>query len=51
VEDLRVAISLRSIVRNLLQIAKYCNMIAEVTINRAMEQTNEICKLEMEELR
>ncbi|MCP8317386.1 MAG: AbrB/MazE/SpoVT family DNA-binding domain-containing protein [archaeon] len=51
VEDLRAAISLRSIVRSLAQIAKYCNMIAEITINRAMEQVNEICKLEMEELK
>jgi phosphate uptake regulator len=51
VEDLRVAISLRSIVRNLVQIAKYCNMIAEITINRAMEQANEISKFEIEELR
>ncbi len=51
VEDVRVAISLRSIVRNLLQIAEYCDMIAEVTMNRTMEQSNEICKLEMEELR
>ncbi|MGQ9470033.1 MAG: PhoU domain-containing protein, partial [Nitrososphaerales archaeon] len=50
VEDLRAAISLRSMVRNLGQIAKYCNIIAEITINRAMEQSNEICKFEMEEL-
>ncbi|MCP8320645.1 MAG: phosphate uptake regulator PhoU [archaeon] len=51
VEDVRVAISLRSIVRNLGQIAEYCDMMAECTINRAMDQTSGICKLEMEELR
>ncbi len=51
VDNLRAAISLRSVVRNISQIAMYCNMISEITINRAMEQANEISKFEVEELR
>ncbi|MEM3068919.1 MAG: phosphate uptake regulator PhoU [Nitrososphaerales archaeon] len=50
IEDLEVAISLRSIVRSLGQITRYCGMIAEVTINRVMMQANEICTFEVEEL-
>ena len=43
VKDVSVAVSLRTIVWNLGQIAKYCRMIGEVTINRIMEKPSEIC--------
>jgi len=38
------AASLRIIVWNLSQIAKYCRIIGEVTINRIMENPSEICE-------
>jgi phosphate uptake regulator len=44
VKDATVAASLRIIVWNLGQIAKYCRMIGEVTINRIMEKPSEICE-------
>ncbi|MGA8905235.1 MAG: phosphate uptake regulator PhoU [Candidatus Bathyarchaeia archaeon] len=44
VKDVSVAVSLRIIVWNLTQIAKYCRMIGEVTINRIMEKPSEICE-------
>jgi phosphate uptake regulator len=44
VKDVSVAVNLRIIVWNLSQIAKYCRMIGEVTINRIMEKPSEICK-------
>jgi phosphate uptake regulator len=44
VKDASVASSLRIIVWNLAQIAKYCRMIGEVTINRIMEKPSEICE-------
>jgi phosphate uptake regulator len=43
VKDASVAASLRIITRNLSQIAKYCRIIGEVTINRIMEKPTEIC--------
>jgi len=43
VKDVSVAVSLRIIVWNLGQIAKYCRIIGEVTINRVMEKPSEIC--------
>jgi phosphate uptake regulator len=43
VKDVSVAVSLRTIVWNLSQIAKYCRIIGEVTINRIMEKPSEIC--------
>jgi phosphate uptake regulator len=43
VKDASVAVSLRIIVWNLGQIAKYCRIIGEVTINRIMEKPSEIC--------
>jgi phosphate uptake regulator len=43
VKDVSVAVSLRIIVWNLGQIAKYCRIIGEVTINRIMEKPSEIC--------
>lgn len=43
-KDVSVAASLRIIVWNLGQIAKYCRMIGEVTINRIMEKPSEICE-------
>lgn len=44
VKDASVASSLRIIVWNLAQIAKYCRMIGEVTINRIMEKPSAICE-------
>jgi phosphate uptake regulator len=44
VKDVTVAASLRIIVWNLGQIAKYCRIIGEVTINRIMEKPSEICQ-------
>jgi phosphate uptake regulator len=44
VKDVSVAVSLRTIVCNLGQIAKYSRIIGEVTINRIMEKPSEICK-------
>jgi phosphate uptake regulator len=44
VEDVSVAASLRTIVRNLGQIAKYSRIIGEVTINRIVEKPSEICQ-------
>ena len=43
VKDVSQATSLRIIVRNLGQIAKYCKIIGEITINRIMENPSEIC--------
>jgi phosphate uptake regulator len=44
VKDATVAASLRIIVWNLGQIAKYCRIIGEITINRAMEKPSAICE-------
>jgi phosphate uptake regulator len=44
VKDVTTAASLRIVVWNLGQIAKYCRMIGEVTINRIMERPSEICE-------
>ena len=44
VKDATVAASLRIIVWNLGQIAKYCRIIGEVTINRIMEKPSAICE-------
>jgi phosphate uptake regulator len=44
VKDATVATSLRIIIRNLSQIAKYCRTIGEVTVNRIMEKPSEICE-------
>ncbi len=44
VKDVSRATSLRIIIRNLGQFAKYCKIINEITINRVMETPSEICK-------
>jgi phosphate uptake regulator len=44
VKDVGAAASLRIIVWNLGQIAKYCRIIGEVTINRVLEKPTEICE-------
>ena len=44
VKDVSVAVSLRIIILNLSQIAKYCRIIGEVTLNRIIEKPSEICK-------
>jgi phosphate uptake regulator len=43
-KDATVAASLRIIIWNLDQIAKYCSIIGEVTINRIMEKPSKICE-------
>jgi phosphate uptake regulator len=44
VKDATAAASLRIIVWNLGQVAKFCRMIGEVTINRVLERPSEICE-------
>jgi phosphate uptake regulator len=44
VKDGSAAASLRIIVWNLGQVAKFCRMIGEVTINRVLERPSEICE-------
>jgi phosphate uptake regulator len=44
VKDASAAASLRIIIWNLSQIAKYCRIIGEVTINRIMKKPSEICE-------
>jgi phosphate uptake regulator len=44
VKDASAAASLRIIVWNLGQVAKFCRMIGEVTINRVLERPSEICE-------
>jgi phosphate uptake regulator len=41
--DRNVALALRSITWNLTETARYCQMIAEVTINRYLEEPSELC--------
>jgi phosphate uptake regulator len=42
--DVRSVISLKSILWNLRQIANYCITLSEVTINRTIETSSDICK-------
>ena len=44
VKDPAVAVGLRIVVWNLGQVAKYCRMIGEVTINRILEKPSPICE-------
>jgi phosphate uptake regulator len=44
VKDPTVAAGLRIVVWNLGQVAKYCRMIGEVTINRILEKPSPICE-------
>ena len=43
VSNRNVALAFRSIAWNLTETARYCQMIAEVTINRYLEQPSELC--------
>jgi len=43
ISNRNVALALRSIAWNLTEIARYCQMIAEVTINRYLEEPSELC--------
>ena len=43
VREVNTAVSLRTIVLNLGQINKYCRIIGEVTINRILEKSTDIC--------
>jgi len=44
-----VALALRSIAWNLTEIARYCQMIAEVTINRYLEEPSDLCSFKKQE--
>jgi len=46
VKEVSVAVSLRTIVWNLAEMAKYAKIIGEIAINRALEAPSEICRLE-----
>jgi phosphate uptake regulator len=46
VKDVSLAVSLRTIVWNLAEIAKYTRIIGEIAINRTLEAPSEICRLE-----
>jgi len=43
ISNRNVALALRSITWNLTETARYCQMIAEVTINRYLEEPSELC--------
>lgn len=43
ISNRNVALALRSIAWNLTETARYCQMIAEVTINRYLEDPSELC--------
>ncbi len=45
-QDLKTAVGLREVVSNLRQMAEYCNTIAELTMNRILEDSNEYSRLE-----
>jgi len=49
VHNRNVALGVRSIAWNLTEIARYCQMIAEVTINRYLEEPSEICSFKKTE--
>ena len=46
VKDVSLAVSLRTIVWSLAEIAKYAKIIGEISINRTLEAPSEICRLE-----
>lgn len=46
VKDVSLAVGLRTIVWNLAEIAKYTRIIGEIAINRTLEASSEICRLE-----
>jgi phosphate uptake regulator len=46
VKEVSLAVSLRTIVWNLAEIAKYAKIIGEIAINRTLEAPSEICRLE-----
>lgn len=46
VKDVSLAVSLRTIVWNLAEVAKYAKIIGEIAINRTLEAPSEICRLE-----
>ncbi len=49
VHNRNVALGLRSIAWNLTEAARYCQMIAEVTINRYLEEPSELCSFKKSE--
>jgi len=46
VSDRKKAVALRAIVRELSEMSRYADMIAEVAINRFLEKSSEICVIE-----
>jgi len=46
VKEVSLAVSLRTIVWNLGEVAKYAKIIGEIAINRTLEAPSEICRLE-----
>ncbi|MHA1712254.1 MAG: PhoU domain-containing protein [Candidatus Freyarchaeota archaeon] len=46
VNDVNVAVALKSIVWSLRQIARYCEAIAEITINKTLGKSSEVCWFE-----
>jgi len=49
ISNRNVALAFRSIAWNLTEIARYCQMIAEVTINRYLEEPSELCNFKKSE--
>jgi phosphate uptake regulator len=49
VSNRNVALAFRSIAWNLIETARYCQMIAEVTINRYLEEPSDLCSFERSE--
>jgi hypothetical protein len=49
VSNRNVALAFRSIAWNLTETARYCQMIAEVTINRYLEEPTDLCDFKRSE--
>jgi phosphate uptake regulator len=49
VSNRNVALAFRSIAWNLTETARYCQMIAEVTINRYLEEPSDLCSFKRSE--
>ncbi len=45
-EDVKMAVGLREVVSNLRQMGEYCNTIAELTMNRILEESSDYSRLE-----
>jgi phosphate uptake regulator len=49
ISNRNVALAFRSIAWNLTETARYCQMIAEVTINRYLEEPSELCNFKKQD--